>query len=196
VGQWHLDLSPPEPAAEAWLPVKVLDFGIAKLLSAKDTGKDATRTGSLLGTPLYMSPEQCRGIPTIGHWADIYSLGCVMFETVAGRPPFVSEAPGDLLMAHISQAAPPLSFLQPDVPPEIESLVAQMLRIHGQDGTAGSSHSANQYHAAFGADLACGRECPTRYHAMEVRPSALGSTIRRRPKSGWVLRQAPHHRRQ
>ena len=129
----HRDLKPDNtfltvvPNRLDFLIVKVLDFGIAKLLSAKDTGQDATRTGSLLGTPLYMSPEQCRGIPTIGHWADIYSLGCVMFEMVAGRPPFVSEAPGDLLMAHISQAAPALSFFQPDVPPEIESLVAQML---------------------------------------------------------------------
>jgi serine/threonine-protein kinase len=129
----HRDLKPDNtfltlvPNRRDALIVKVLDFGIAKLLSAKDTGQDSTRTGSLLGTPLYMSPEQCRGIPTIGHWADIYSLGCVIFEMVTGRPPFVSEAPGDLLMAHISEKAPLLSRFQPDVPPEIESLVAQML---------------------------------------------------------------------
>jgi eukaryotic-like serine/threonine-protein kinase len=111
------------------LSVKVLDFGIAKLLSGERTGGGGTptRTGSLIGTPLYMSPEQCRGIPTIDHRADIYSLGCMLFEMVVGQPPFVSEAPGDILMAHMLQNAPPLSSFQPNVPPEIELLAARML---------------------------------------------------------------------
>jgi eukaryotic-like serine/threonine-protein kinase len=111
------------------LIVKVLDFGIAKLLSGGTTagGGTPTRTGSLIGTPLYMSPEQCRGIPNIDYRADIYSLGCMMFEMVVGQPPFVSEAPGDILMAHMVQPAPPLRALAPEIPQEIESLVARML---------------------------------------------------------------------
>ena len=131
----HRDLKPDNtflsvvPNQRAELTVKVLDFGIAKLLSGGDRtgGGTPTRTGSLIGTPLYMSPEQCRGIPTIDHRADIYSLGCMVFEMVVGQPPFVSEAPGDILMAHIIQNAPPLSSLQTDVPPEIDALVARML---------------------------------------------------------------------
>jgi eukaryotic-like serine/threonine-protein kinase len=111
------------------LSVKILDFGIAKLLSGDRTGSGATptRTGSLIGTPLYMSPEQCRGISTIDHRADIYSLGCMLYEMIVGQPPFVSEAPGDILMAHIIQPPAMLSAVQPDVPPPIEALVAQML---------------------------------------------------------------------
>ncbi len=131
----HRDLKPDNtyltwpPGQREGLLVKVLDFGIAKLLSGDRTGSGGTptRTGSLIGTPLYMSPEQCRGISTIDHRADIYSLGCMLYEMVAGQPPFVCEAPGDLLMAHIIQQAPPLSTLVPDVPPPIETLAAQML---------------------------------------------------------------------
>jgi serine/threonine-protein kinase len=119
--------APPGQREGVW--VKVLDFGIAKLLSGDRTsgGATPTRTGSLIGTPLYMSPEQCRGISTIDHRADIYSLGCMLYEMVVGQPPFVSEAPGDILMAHIIQPAPMLSSVAPDVPPPIEALVAQML---------------------------------------------------------------------
>jgi serine/threonine-protein kinase len=132
----HRDLKPDNtflsvvPNLRDELTIKVLDFGIAKLLSGGDRpagGATPTGTGSLIGTPLYMSPEQCRGIPTIDHRADIYSLGCMAFEMVVGRPPFVSEAPGDILLAHILQNAPPLSSLQADVPPKIDALVARML---------------------------------------------------------------------
>jgi serine/threonine-protein kinase len=131
----HRDLKPDNtflsvvPSQRDELTVKVLDFGIAKLLSGGDrTGAGTpTRTGSLIGTPLYMSPEQCRGIATIDHRADIYSLGCMVFEMVVGQPPFVSEAPGDILMAHIIQNAPTLASLQTDVPPEIDAMVARML---------------------------------------------------------------------
>jgi len=131
----HRDLKPDNtylsvvPNQRDELTVKVLDFGIAKLLSGGDKSGAGTptRTGSLIGTPLYMSPEQCRGIPTIDHRADIYSLGCMVFEMVVGQPPFVSEAPGDILMAHIIQNAPALASLQPDVPPDINALVARML---------------------------------------------------------------------
>jgi serine/threonine protein kinase len=127
----HRDLKPDnvflvQDEAGALAAVKVLDFGIAKLLRGVD-GVHQTRTGSLLGTPLYMSPEQCRGITDIDHRADIYALGCLAFELVSGQPPFLREAPGDLLMAHMSEPPPPLSARQPGAPPELEALVAQML---------------------------------------------------------------------
>jgi len=129
----HRDLKPDNmfltvPAHQPdHLSVKVLDFGIAKLLSSGDRGSTLTQTGSLIGTPLYMSPEQCRGVSTINHTTDIYSLGCVLFEMVAGKPPFPFEAPGDILVAHISQAAPALSSLVPETPPQLDGLVGRML---------------------------------------------------------------------
>ncbi len=104
--------------------IKVLDFGIAKLLHS--TVKH-TRTGSLLGTPLYMSPEQARGLTSVDHRSDIYSLGCIMFEMNTGRTPFVRDGMGDLIIAHASEIPPPASKIQPKIPPEIDQLITGML---------------------------------------------------------------------
>ena len=106
--------------------VKILDFGIAKL-AAPGGGGSNTRTGGLLGTPLYMSPEQCRGLKSIDRRADIYALGCVMFEMATGRHIFVNEASGDLLVAHIIEPPPRVSSLRPEIPAWMDDLVARML---------------------------------------------------------------------
>jgi serine/threonine-protein kinase len=105
--------------------VKILDFGIAKLVASDGVAR--TQTGSLLGTPLYMSPEQCRGTGLVDHRADIYALGCIVFELVAGRPPFVREGAGDLIVAHVSEEPPRLSSLVPGVSAALDQLVMQML---------------------------------------------------------------------
>ena len=103
------------PTTCSWFPtsataslelVKVLDFGIAKL--GQDSGHGSsvrTRTGSVMGTPAYMSPEQCRGTREIDHRTDIYALGVILFEMLCGRPPFVSEGFGEMVHLHISAAA-------------------------------------------------------------------------------------------
>jgi serine/threonine-protein kinase len=86
--------------------VKVLDFGIAKLMGRSGEGGTKTRTGQLLGTPMYMSPEQCRGAKQIDSRSDIYSLGCIMYEVFCGRAPFLDEGFGDLIIAHVSRPPP------------------------------------------------------------------------------------------
>jgi serine/threonine-protein kinase len=110
--------------------VKILDFGIAKLLHS--TVK-ATQTGSMLGTPLYMSPEQARGAGAVDHRTDIYSLGCIMFEMATGRPPFVREGVGDLIIAHASEKPPMASRIQPSLPPELDGLINAMLAKKADD---------------------------------------------------------------
>ena len=128
----HRDLKPEniflsvEESAGAPFVVKILDFGIAKL-TAPGGGGSNTRTGGLLGTPVYMSPEQCRGLSTIDRRADIYALGCVMFELATGRHVFVKEASGDLLVAHIIETPPRVSAFRPDIPGWMDELVAKML---------------------------------------------------------------------
>jgi serine/threonine-protein kinase len=108
--------------------VKILDFGIAKLLGDDADPMSRTRTGSLLGTPLYMSPEQCASAAAVDHRSDVYSLGCICYEMACGRPPFVSDRITDLLVAHAQRPAPtPASIGVHDVPAPLEALVMAML---------------------------------------------------------------------
>jgi serine/threonine protein kinase len=128
----HRDLKPdnlfvvPDPHDPERERIKVLDFGIAKLQqSANDSVK--TRTGTLMGTPIYMSPEQCRGTKTVDHRSDIYSLGIIFFEMLCGQPPFVSEGFGELVNMHLNVAAPAPSSQNPDISPNIDAIVLKML---------------------------------------------------------------------
>jgi serine/threonine-protein kinase len=107
--------------------VKIVDFGIAKLMSRGAGEHSLTQTGHILGTPLYMSPEQAKGAKTIDHRTDIYALGCVLFEMITGKPPFVRKGPADVLVAHLHEPPPRASSLEPTVPPALDELVAAML---------------------------------------------------------------------
>ncbi len=101
--------------------VKVLDFGIAKVTSSlTDEGHSSTRTGTLLGTPLYMSPEQARGLRSIDSRTDIYSLGLVTYTMLTGRLPFSGVTLGDLLLQICAEPLPSLRSLAPDLPPPVE----------------------------------------------------------------------------
>ncbi len=112
------------PPGQAPRPlVKLVDFGMAKFR----LGVRHSQTGSLLGAPLYMSPEVGRGLGNTDHRADIYSLGCIMFEMACGRPPFVREGEGELLIAHATLPAPFVSSLEPSIPPAIDQLIGRML---------------------------------------------------------------------
>src|SRR5258706_2321297 len=102
--------------------VKILDFGIAKLTG--DGGQShKTRTGLVIGTPTYMSPEQCEGRGLIDHRSDVYSLGVVMYELLTGRVPFPGEGFGEILVAHLTKMPEPPTTLNPDISREIEAIV-------------------------------------------------------------------------
>jgi len=109
--------------------VKVLDFGIAKLLTEAQAGGQhiKTRTGTVMGTPRYMSPEQCRGNVDVRQPADVYSLGAMLFEQYAGVPPFVSDGLGELYAMHLFMPAPKLSSVAKGIPAPLDRLVEDML---------------------------------------------------------------------
>ena len=93
--------------------VKLLDFGIAKLDTQHLNLEDPqTRTGVLMGTPYYMSPEQCRGAASVDDRADVYSLGVILYQMLTGRLPFIGEGDGTVMAMHIyEQAAPPRALV-------------------------------------------------------------------------------------
>jgi serine/threonine-protein kinase len=108
--------------------VKILDFGVAKILAAPDGSQSVkTRTGSLMGTPLYMSPEQCKGAGLLDHRTDIYSLGVMIYEMLAGRPPFMAEGIGELFAKHMLEDAPNLLDFAPQTPPSMAAAVMKSL---------------------------------------------------------------------
>jgi eukaryotic-like serine/threonine-protein kinase len=118
------DESPGAPS----VVVKVLDFGIAKLTGDEGRGRPSrTRTGALLGTPLFMSPEQCRGAGGIDHRSDVYSLGCIAYNMLAGQPPFPLEGFGEIISAHLTLRPPPLGNSVPDLSPALDDLVKALL---------------------------------------------------------------------
>ncbi|WP_437321184.1 serine/threonine protein kinase [Sorangium sp. So ce385] len=111
--------------------VKLLDFGIAKVKMdrANETeGADLTRTGNLIGSPLYMSPEQARGQKEIDHRTDIWSLGAVLYQALTGRTPYHHiTALGELIIAICSDPPPPVQDFAPWVPPEVAAIVHRCL---------------------------------------------------------------------
>ena len=105
---------------------KILDFGIAKLTDVGLAG-EGTKTGAVMGTPTYMSPEQCRGTGQVDHRADLYSLGCILYELCCGRPPFKNLGAGELIGAHQHLKPSPPSKYNPAISSEMEQLITNLL---------------------------------------------------------------------
>jgi serine/threonine-protein kinase len=106
--------------------VKVLDFGIAKL-SSSGRVSSRTRTGVVMGTPAYMSPEQCEGRSDVDGRTDVYALGVLLFEMLTGRLPFVAQGFGEMLVQHLTVPAPRVSSIDPRIPGAVCAIVARAL---------------------------------------------------------------------
>jgi len=127
----HRDLKPGNVIIGRWLTgvdrLKVVDFGIAKSIAPAATSatNQLTQTGELIGSPLYMSPEQCRG-EQLNAQSDIYSLGCVMYEVLTGKPPFTGNNPVTVILQHLNDR--PARFNKSlDVPAVLEAIVLKCL---------------------------------------------------------------------
>jgi serine/threonine protein kinase/ketosteroid isomerase-like protein len=108
------------------LQAKVVDFGVAKLKEYSTTGGGLTASGSLIGTPRYMSPEQCSG-HTTDERSDIYSMGVILFEMLTGRPPFDAPSATAIAVKHIQEPAPPLKQFRPDASTQLEEFLLKVL---------------------------------------------------------------------
>ncbi len=138
----HRDLKPGNIMVDRDDRLWVLDFGIAKILpvapegsSGKDlSAQSLTQTGALLGSPAYMSPEQCLG-QAPDHRSDIYSLGCLMYEALTGRPPFRGTSALDTMYRHLNSSAPDLCAVAQEirVPPSLADVIFKCLEKNPKD---------------------------------------------------------------
>jgi serine/threonine-protein kinase len=126
----HRDLKPEniflvrDSEAQGGERTKIIDFGICKVGAGHPM---VTEVGMMIGTPVYMSPEQCRGSGEVDARSDVYAFGCLLFHMLSGRPPFVGEASGDLVVAHLEQEPSPPSQFAPELPPVVDALVLRCL---------------------------------------------------------------------
>jgi serine/threonine protein kinase len=107
--------------------VKVLDFGLAKLTHTYSTPKHQTGPGTVMGTPYYMSPEQCEGQGELDHRADVYALGIMLFEMLTGRVPFGGDGYAQVLIKHVAVPPPAARSLVPELHPSIDAILSRAL---------------------------------------------------------------------
>jgi serine/threonine-protein kinase len=131
-GLVHRDLKPGNillDVADGAVIPKVTDFGLAKILADEDRGHSQTRSGVTLGTPQFMAPEQIRNAKTVDQRADIFALGCILYNLVCGRPPFQDPDILNLYNAIASGTYPPPETFAPGLPPRIRTAIAGALTV-------------------------------------------------------------------
>jgi beta-lactam-binding protein with PASTA domain/predicted Ser/Thr protein kinase len=126
----HRDIKPGNVMLTPTGDVKVMDFGIARAIS--DASSTMTQTSAVVGTAQYLSPEQARG-ETVDSRSDVYSTGCLMYELLAGRPPFVGDSPVAVAYQHVREQAAPPSDHDDQLDPEIDAIVMKALAKRVED---------------------------------------------------------------
>ncbi len=136
-GMIHRDLKPANVMLTPRGQVVLMDFGVAKMLS----GHDETVTGAIIGTAKYMSPEQARGERPDGR-SDIYALGVMLYEMVAGQPPFDADTTVPILLKHVNEPVPDIRKIQKDVPDELVEIIEKALAKNPDDRYQTAAHMA------------------------------------------------------
>jgi serine/threonine-protein kinase len=160
-GLVHRDIKPANIVLAAGGEVKVLDFGIARA----DGGSSSTRTQAVLGTPAYLSPEQASGQPA-GPQADLYALGCVLFEMLAGAPPFSADTAVGLAYRHVHDDPGPPSARRPGLPGRLDQITGRLLAKNPADRPGSAAAARAGLLAALNRDataqlpLVAGEQAP------------------------------------
>lgn len=139
-GMLHRDLKPANILIDPVGNTFLADFGIARMIGEPDI----THTGTLMGTPAYMSPEQCEGLP-LTNGSDLYSLGLVLFEMLTGDVPFDAESPLAILQKQINEIPPLISEIRPDLPSGLNSFMQKALAKNPSDRFPGASIMAAEF---------------------------------------------------
>src|SRR4051812_27107253 len=141
----HRDLKPENLMVTADGRVKIADFGIAKAATKMQTGAFLTATGTTVGTPTYMAPEQAMA-QDIGPWTDLYSVGCMAFELFTGKVPFHdSDAPMAILLRHVNEPIAPVNTIDPSIDQGISEWVEKMLAKDPKQRTQSASDAWDDF---------------------------------------------------
>lgn len=167
----HRDLKPENVLIARDGTIKVTDFGIARSVRA-----DATQTGTVIGTPAYMSPEQAEG-KTIDHRSDIYSLGLVLYEMFTGRRAFQADTPVAVAMKHIHESPPSPRSIEPDLPERIERAILKCLE----------KNPARRFQSVDDLESALSKEARAAPAAVEGAEGPLPVHLARWQPSDWLL---------
>jgi Tol biopolymer transport system component/tRNA A-37 threonylcarbamoyl transferase component Bud32 len=142
-GVVHRDIKP-ENILLSGRHALVADFGVAKAVSEASGRLKLTSVGVALGTPTYMAPEQASADPGLDHRVDIYALGVVAYELLAGRPPFTGHTAQEVLAAHMTRPPEPIRNFRGNVAPAVETIVLRCLEKHPADRWQSTSELVNQ----------------------------------------------------
>jgi beta-lactam-binding protein with PASTA domain len=174
----HRDIKPANVMLTPTGGVKVMDFGIARAVA--DTSATMTQTAAVIGTAQYLSPEQARG-ETVDARSDIYSAGCLLYELLVGRPPFIGESPVSVAYQHVREAPVPPSHLDPVITPDIDAITLKALAKDPAD----RYQSAREMKADIGRVLA-GQQATATVPAVE----SAAATVARDATPTRVVRDA------
>lgn len=183
-GVIHRDLKPGNIVlahdAEGRLVPKLVDFGISLVTGASHAGQGAeriTKNGFIVGTPLYMSPEQVRGQDDLDPRADLFSMGVIIFEAMAGGPPHEAGALGELMIKIATEDAVPLEMVRPEVGQDLSDVVATAMARDREERFADAAEMRDALQALAPLDRSL--MIVTGSGTREPRPRALGSTVGR-----------------
>ena len=167
MGIVHRDIKPANVMITRSRDLKVMDFGIARAVA--DTSATMTQTQAVIGTAQYLSPEQAQGLPVDAR-SDLYSTGCLLFELLTGRPPFVGESPVSVAYQHVGEKPQPPSSFNHDVPTAYDNITLHALE----------KPRERRYQSAteFRNDLVAARE------GRPLSAAAAGAVARRRRRHG------------
>ena len=196
----HRDLKPEnifivrDPEVVGGERAKVLDFGIAKLIGDKGV---KTHTRAIMGTPTFMSPEQCRGAGHVDQRSDVYALGCLLYALLTGKPPFDAEGTGEIMVMHLTHHAPMPSSSVAEIPRDIDAIVARCLAKNPAERYASGAELATAISAYLGMPVAQVSSSPGAAATLPGLPgnqttlsnavSAMASSPGRTSSRGWVI---------